>query len=80
VYYWRVYSPSDPRIDVRGTARTNYGSRLYTSWILQILDGLLGHVPDDVVKVWSREDCAANAFLLPHHPVAIASERRMKVS
>ena len=82
MYYFRVYSPSDVRIDVRGTAANDYCARLYLDWIMQILIGLLGHVPADIVRAWSREDQSDSAVLqhLPHHPTTIQIARERNVS
>ena len=91
MYYWRVYSPGDPRIDVRGTAKNDYCARLYVDRVLQILIELLGHVPEDIVRAWSGEGstdlslpdfvCQSMAIKhLPHHPTSIELERRRKIS
>ena len=85
MYYWRVYSPSDQRIDVRGTAKNDYCAKLYVDRVLQILIELLGHVPEDIVRVWSGDDSTGVYHLLalkhlPHHPMAIELERRRKIS
>ena len=91
MYYWRVYSPSDRSLDVRGTAKNDYCARLYVDRVLQILIEVRGRVPEDIVRAWSGEawvDLSLPDFVcqsmaikhLPHHPMSIELERRKKIS